>query len=147
MTTPKFSTLYDHHDGPELNDFGESRTKQEFAKETDINNILATYAKTGVAPFGTDAQPLFGDFSSELVTDYHQALTFVIDAQNRFAELDPRIRERFANDPGHLLDFISDPNNQEEAVELGILKKPEPVPAPGPTPAPVPVPAPGPVKP
>lgn len=42
--------------------------------------------------------------------------------------LPPEIRTRFDNDPGKLIDFVADPDNRQEAQELGIVN-PAPEPA------------------
>lgn len=132
MAAPKFSTIYDHHDGPALAEFGEPRTKQEFAADADINNIIARYERDRILPGSYAGEPFFADVSN--LPDYHQALQFIQDAQQSFEELSPKIRERFDNDPGALLRFLSDEKNRDEAEKLGIIKPKEPAPAPEPVP-------------
>lgn len=134
MPAPKFSTIYDHHEGPQLNNWDETRTKQEFAADADINNIIARYERDRILPGSYAGEPFFADVSG--LPDYHQALAFIEEAKQSFEELSPKIRERFNNDPGALLHFLSDEKNRDEAEKLGIIKPREP--APGATPAPVP---------
>lgn len=134
MATPKFSTQYDHHDGPTLSEFEPSRTKQEFAAESDINVLLATYERTGQLPAYREIAPTYADVSN--LPDYQEALNFVADANRHFSALPAKIRERFHNDPGQLLAFLGDENNQAEAIDLGLLKKIEPPAEPAPAPAP-----------
>lgn len=95
-----------------------SMTKQEFAAETDINNIVRNFGLTGQLPdnFRT---PSYGDFSE--VTDYHTALNAVRASEEAFLSLPAALRERFANDPQHLLEFVSDSNNRPEAEKLGLI--------------------------
>lgn len=123
MATPKFSTQYDHHQGPEISDFGPSLTKQEFLEEADVNNIINQYETTGIAPMAGGAEPLYGDFSAPELQSYHQALNIVQGSQELFDRLPARVRERFANDPANLLLFVQDPNNLKEAHELGLLRE------------------------
>lgn len=99
-----------------------SLTRQEFAQEADINNIMRKYA-SGLPPAPAGARPpVFGDFSN--VPDYQTALNKVIDAQERFAELPSQVRRRFDNDPAKLLAFLASEDNRDEAVKLGLLDPP-----------------------
>ena len=132
MADLKFSTIYDHHDGPEINDFGPSRAKQEFREEADINHIMEEYKTTGFLPGLREAEAVYGDFTNPELTNYQDAMNIVLSANELFAQLPPRVRERFANDPVNLILFVQDGNNRKEAIELGILQpeKAEPAPTP-----------------
>lgn len=122
MTAPTFSTIYEHHQGPEISDFGPSLTKQEFLEESDVNFIVNQYETTGLGPLAADREPIYGDFTDPALTDYHHALQVVAGAAELFQRLPARVRERFANDPANLIQFVQDPNNQKEAHELGLLR-------------------------
>lgn len=100
---------------------GESLTKQEFRSQVNINNILKKYAKNGVDPFCITQDAKYGDFTD--VPSYQDALDLVISAGEHFAQLDAATRRRFDNDPGKLLDFLSNRDNYEEAVSLGLIEK------------------------
>lgn len=109
---------------------GDSRTKQAFKDESDINNILKRYNVTGILPDQSrQALAHFGDFTN--VPSYDQALQTVIDSQDAFMQLPATLRQRFANDPQHLLNFLSDSSNRDEAIKLGFINPPQQaVPAP-----------------
>lgn len=95
-----------------------SLTKQSFADEADINNIVRRFSLTGQLP--TDlAVPQYGDFVD--VVDYHSAMLQVRKSQEAFMELPAQVRSRFHNDPGELVDFVSDDKNRAEAEKLGIV--------------------------
>jgi len=105
----------------------ESRTKQAFKDECDINKIVARYKKqTGIdlaqqfAPF-TGGE--FGDFSD--VVDYHTAMDRIIQAEANFEALPAILRKRFGNDPGHFVDFMTNPENADEIVKMGLGTKRE----------------------
>ena len=103
---------------------GESLTQQHFADECDINNIISNFDRTGylvdpTLPVGRS--PQFGDFTQ--VMDYAEAQQIVIDANNAFANLPSRLRDRFANDPSKLLDFLSRKENLDEAISLGLVDR------------------------
>lgn len=100
---------------------GPSKTEQHHKGAVNINQIVARSQKTGMLP--TRTQPgQYGDFTQ--VTDFHDAQNRVIEAQNAFMSLPSKVRKSFDNDPGKLLAFLSDENNRDKAVELGILSKP-----------------------
>lgn len=105
-----------------------SLTRQEFAQDADLNNLMRKYA-SGLPPSPAGSRPpLFGDFSN--IPDYQTALDKVIDAQDRFSELPSQVRRRFDNDPGKLLEFLASDDNRVEAVKLGLIDSPAPAPAP-----------------
>lgn len=108
---------------PKLNT-GVGLTKQSFKDECDINFILSKWKRTGQIPpsqVGT-LPPHYGDFSNP--TDYMDALNAVLEAKEAFAALPAFLRDRFANEPANLLRFLSIPENQEEAIRLGLAQPP-----------------------
>lgn len=113
-----------------------SRTQQHMADETDINKLVATYARTGIIP-GSDLPAM--EFHVDEIFDYQTAMNQLIASNQAFMALPSNIRDRFHNDPAHLLDFVSHENNRDEAIRLGLI--PEPPPA-QPVNAPVPEPTP-----
>jgi phage internal scaffolding protein len=99
-----------------------TRTQQHFKDETDINNILRQFNITGQLP--TKAMsPRYGDFTG--VGDYHSALNQVIAAEGEFMTLPAQLRARFDNDPQELIEFLNNPENKDEAIKLGLVKRPE----------------------
>jgi len=101
-------------------------TQQHFKEETDINNIMAKFAKTGLVDHVNKVAGSYGDFTT--VQDYQLHLDQVMAANAAFMELPSKIRARFDNDPSHLLAFVQDPRNRDEAVELGLIDRPPPPP-------------------
>ena len=99
-----------------------SMTKSEFADECDINNIVKRSIQSGVLPQGT-RQPMFGDFTQ--VQSYEDAQKGIVQAQEQFLNLPSDIRAKFGNSVAELLDYIANPENQEEAIKLGLLPQPE----------------------
>lgn len=99
-----------------------SMTEQHFKDECDINTIVSQYQQTGVLPCG-NREPLFGDFA-EFPQDLQSSQKYFDDAQERFMQLDAKIRKEFDNDPVKLLQFIADSNNRERAIELGLIDRP-----------------------
>ena len=62
----------------------------------------------------------YGDFSE--LGDYMENMNKVIEAREMFDALPSKIRERFGNNPGAMINFVMDPNNRDEAIELGLLE-------------------------
>ncbi len=101
----------------------EGGAKQSFKKECDINNIMAKYQKTGVVMHLNERLPQYG-FAPEL--DFRTSMELVAKADEQFAALPWKIRDRFQNDPGKFLAFCENPDNRSEAALLGLLKPEEP---------------------
>lgn len=96
---------------------GESRTKQSFKAECDVNNVVKKFKTTGVLP-EQRGTPKYGDFSSALT--YQDSMNLVLKAQDQFNGLSADVRKRFANDPAEFLAFCENPANSEEMVKLGL---------------------------
>lgn len=112
-------------------------TKQSFARETDINEIMKKYTKTGLLDPSQLAtrQAQFADVSE--IGDFQQCQEIVQNAQKAFMTLPAELRSRFDNEPAKLLDFCANDENKEEAIKLGIISKPSKT-TPEPTPDPPP---------
>ncbi len=93
--------------------------KQSFKDETDVNTIIARFAKTGLLTPVMERPPMFIDVSE--VGDYREAIDNVRLAQHLFMQLGSTIRAKFDNDPAEFLDFATDPKNEAEMRKLGLL--------------------------
>lgn len=120
---------YDNHVHPGINfspktvPADRSLTNQADMDAADINKIMARYEKTGVLidPLGVERKPMYGDFTE--IKTYHETLSAVRRAETAFGKLSAKVRNRFDNDPQKLIDFLEDPENNREAVELGLKDK------------------------
>lgn len=109
-----------------------SLTQQHFTEDADVNTIARRFAlDKGPMPHVPIDPRYYGDLSD--VPDLRTALDLVRDAENRFMDLPPALRARFDNQPSRLWDWINDPFNADQAVALGLLKRPPEPPAPAPT--------------
>lgn len=104
------------------------RTKQEFAEDADINNIMRRFLAQGTVPHLPMGPGMYGDFSQ--INTYQDAVNAVHLAGDLFDALPSRIRTRFRNDPAYLVDFMSDDKNRAEAEKLGLITAAEPDPVP-----------------
>jgi len=106
---------------------GPSRTKQSFREESEINNIVARYQKTGILDHVAKYGGSYG--SMPAAGDFHEAMNLVTEAQSMFEELPSSVRSRFANDPASFLEFVGDDENRDEMVTMGLLDAPSAAPA------------------
>lgn len=111
-----------------------SRTKQAFKDECDVNKIVRKFEKTGLLDFVNTRSPQYGDVTG---INFDTAMQTISQANELFADMPAKLRKRFNNEPGEFLTFIQDPANKAEALALGLLKKPDPVPQPIPPGQPV----------
>jgi len=100
---------------------GQSRTKQSFKAECDINTILKKYQKTGLLSHVSQYQGRYEDLPSEI--DYQQSLNAIIAAEESFSSLPSKIRARFGNDPAEFLQFVENPANENEMIDLGLATR------------------------
>lgn len=98
-----------------------SKTKQAMLAECDINRIIKQFSVTGQFTHLNARARLgaFTDLPDDL--DYQAALNTVIEGEQAFASLPAKVRDRFDNDPASFLQFFSDPENQDEAIKLGLV--------------------------
>lgn len=95
----------------------ESKAKQSFAEESDINTIVRRFGLTGQLPTDVRA-PTYGDFTE--VMDFHTAMNAVAQAGEAFDRMPAAVRARFNNDPGAFVDFCSNPDNLPEMEKMGL---------------------------
>lgn len=98
-----------------------SKVQQNFKDEVDINNIIAR-AKKGQNPLFSQKQPMYADLSD--LPDYKEALNTVIKAEEAFSALPGKLKKHFEHNPKILVDYMSDPENFDESIELGLRAKP-----------------------
>lgn len=100
---------------------GKGRTKQAFKDETDINQIMKRYMKTGILDHARKHEPEYGFATS---TDFQESMEIILRAQNMFQDLPAQVRSRFQNEPGQFLDFVQDPENQQDLFDMGLSTYP-----------------------
>lgn len=99
-----------------------SLTQQHFAKDANLNTIMKRFGVTdGAFPPAALDPRFFGDFTDAI--DFREHLDRVRNAVDRFNALPADLRSQFNNDPILLHDWVTDPANANDAVELGLLAK------------------------
>ena len=97
-----------------------SMTQQSLSADSDINNIIRKFEKTGLVTHVTDKVAQYGDFTQ--IPDFQTMLNTVRHAESQFMMLPAELRERFDNDPAKMVAFLSDSRNFKEGVSLGLLE-------------------------
>ena len=100
-----------------------SLTQQNQKKQSDVNQIMSKYEKTGILSHTSGNAPQFGDFSD--IPNYQETLNTVIRAEEAFAALPAELRKSFDNDPSKFVEFCSNPQDEAELAKHGLkpLKK------------------------
>lgn len=101
---------------------GPSRTKQAFKQECDINRIVRRWKADGVLTHVNRFKGNYGDFTG--IPDYRECLDKVMYADEMFSTLPAAIRKRFDNDPANFIDFVDNPQNRDQMIEMGLIQKP-----------------------
>lgn len=104
---------------------GESLTEQTHRPAANINSIVAR-ARKGIMPELQTQGLTYGDFTDEV--EFLEVQNRMALAKSEFMMLPSAVRMRFQNSPGRLCEFIANPENREEAIELGFDLPPIPVP-------------------
>lgn len=94
------------------------QTKQEFKEECSISAMIQKYQQKNIMPAVNPNLPKYGDFSN--VPTLHEAVNQIAAARDAFMALPSLVRRRFGNDPSELVEYLKDPENEAEAVELGL---------------------------
>lgn len=119
-----------------------SMTQQHHAEDADINVLVRRFGITdGAIPPAVIDPAYYGDFTD--AADFRTQLDRIHQAKEHFMELPADLRSRFNNDPTELFAWVSNKDNADRAIELGLLAKapdatatPTVQPAPAPTPTP-----------
>lgn len=108
---------------------GESRTKQAFAAESDINRIVKNHTE-GARIALNPRQPEFGDFSK--AQDLHTAMMAVDEALEAYRMLPADVRTASRNSPKVFLEMLADETQAQHLVDAGLPiegMKPSPPPS------------------
>ena len=118
----KFKTIYNYKSPKGIVNKSASMTQAQFQDECDINKIMDRYFRTGCLsdPLNQMKPGTYGDFTA--MGDYMENMNKIVQAREMFDALPARVRERFGNNPGAMIDFVMNPANQKEAIELGLLE-------------------------
>jgi phage internal scaffolding protein len=101
---------------------GDGLTEQNHKDETDINNIVRKYNKTGLIDHLNQFEKQYGDMTGY---DYQDAMNTVAAANTMFEGLPSSIRNQFDNDPAKFINFVDDQANADKLIDMGLAKPKE----------------------
>lgn len=117
--------FYKPHDQCGMSEWPPSLTRQEFAEECDINEIMARYQVTDMsalnAPVGP---PTYVDFVN-MPNNLQDAMEQVFTAEREFMRLPANVRREFDNDPVKFVAFASDHANLDQMRDWGLAPQPQ----------------------
>ena len=99
-----------------------SRAKQEFKGESDVNNIVAMYKKGSPLPLQI-RQGQFADVTQ--LGDYKTAVDALLEAEQVWATLPQTVKTAAGGTVASFLDFVNDPANADQLIELGLVAGPD----------------------
>lgn len=108
-------------------------TSQADREDADINKIVARFEKSAGAVRLNAREPFYGDVSE--LGDLADSIAKVKKAEDLFMTYNANVRERFDNDPVKFVEFFENPDNTQDAIDLGLAVA-RPIP-PSPVPEPV----------
>lgn len=108
---------------------GQSLVKQSDREASDMNNVFRRYVRAGVNLFSPEyaRQMRYDDGANGKVVfapdfDFRDAQNRVAEAANVFSMLSASQREYFRNDPMLFAQTVSNRQNDQRLIELGIFK-------------------------
>lgn len=108
---------------------GDSKTKQEFKQDVDVNFIVKKFQMTGSVSHLARAKPQFADVSNAV--SLHAAMNMMKEATKGFSDLSSAIRAEAGNSPVRFLEMLESEEGTADLVEAGLqleLPTGEPVP-------------------
>lgn len=107
---------------------GESMARQEFKDECDINTIIERFG-IGENPIETQQWVTNIDIH-DAPDNYQDVMNQLNEARDQFMSLPAKVRSQFNNSPYDFMNFVSNPENGDEMVRLGLAeRRPDPVPS------------------
>ncbi len=101
-----------------------SKTDQSWKDDCDVNHIMKRFMGSAVPISHVNRrQGYFADVSE--ISDLHTSLIQVEQAKAAFYAIPADIRAKFGNDMRKYVEFMNDPANDQECIDLGLKVGPE----------------------
>jgi len=100
--------------------FEETKTEQNHKSEVDINNIVAKHGTELISKVAKLQQFTYDDV---IGNDFQESMNAILKAKESFSQVPSEIRKHFENDPAKFMDYIHDPENKDQLVSWGLMKK------------------------
>ena len=96
-----------------------SRTKQSFAEELNVDNIIRRVGANNIAA-AYQFEGSYGEFDE---MDMAEAIEKVDKARALFLAVPSKIRAEFDNNPGKFIDFVTNPANEQAVRDMGLANE------------------------
>jgi len=96
------------------------RVEQSHKDEVNINNIVKRHGLDLIAKTAAMQQFTYDENPNN---DFQEVMNAVLKAEKSFTNLPSGIRKRFDNNAAKFMDFIYNPENKDEMVELGLAER------------------------
>ncbi len=96
-----------------------SRTKQEFLRDADISVMFERFFSGGSIDVNR-LDPKYLDLTE--LPSFSESQILLADVASQFRVQPAAFRAEFDNDEQNFVDWILDPENRDEAIELGVLE-------------------------
>lgn len=103
------------------------RVEQSHKDEVNINNIVKKHGVDLVTKVAALQAFQFDDVTGN---DFQESMNAIIKARDTFESVPSDIRKRFGNDPAAFMDFVHNPDNNDQLIQWGMKNPPEPPPEP-----------------
>lgn len=101
--------------------------EQSHKDMVDINNIVKRHGVDMIAKVAALQEWRYDDVTGN---DFQESMNAILRAKDTFNSVPSEIRKQFDNDPAKFMDFVHNPDNQEELVNMGLANPPAPEPEP-----------------
>jgi len=94
-----------------------SMTEQHHKKDCDIRHIMRKSQQTGMVTHLAQYEGRYMDLANR--PDFERSQQIIADGKTAFETVPADIRDRFHNNPAEWIEFMQNPDNREEMIELG----------------------------
>ena len=103
--------------------------EQSHKDEVDINKIIKRHGIDLINKTAALQAPTM-QFDDVTGNDFQEAMNIILKAEGTFNSLPSELRKQFDNSPAQYLDFVQNPANSDQLIEMGLQNAPEPAPEP-----------------
>lgn len=97
--------------------YGESRTEQHHADDLDLNKVFPKFDKAGMARLKQQVTVDEEALMDLVGMDYTKSMMELKRVESEFNELPSGVRNKFKNEPGEYLKYLSRPQKAAEEVK------------------------------
>jgi phage internal scaffolding protein len=100
-------------------DYDNCLVEQSHKENVNINNIIKKHGVELLSKIAALQEIQFDDVTGN---DFQESMNAILKAKETFEKVPSEIRKKFDNDPAKFLDFVYNPENQDELVKMGLAE-------------------------